>query len=255
MRNLTSRLPLLDEARGLCLLLMLLYHGAYDLIAYCDISIPLYESPLLHQLLQPFFAALFILISGACCPLSRHPLRRGLLALGCGLAATAATLWAGVGLPDWFGILHFLGCMKLLYAALRRPLERIPPYLGALLGVSLFFLFYQLPYGALGWGPFTFPLPQTLYQWDWLFPLGLPGPGFSSSDYFPLLPWGMVFLAGVCLGKPLSQHPPKGFYASRCPALAWLGRHSLFLYLLHQPVLVFGLPPIIQGLRVLGLPI
>ena len=248
-------MPALDELRGFCLLLMLLYHAAYDLITYCQIPIPLYTHPLLQNFLQPLFAGLFLLLSGCCCLRSRHPFRRGVLALGCGLLATAATLLAQIGLPDWFGILHLIGCMKLLCALLRRPLRRLPPLPSAIACLLFFFLFYQLPYGRLGCGPVTLPLPAWLYQSPCLFPLGLPGPGFASADYFPLLPWGFLFLLGVFLGEELGPAPPAGLLHPHFPPLAWLGRHSLAIYLLHQPVLVWGLPPLTAGLRALGLPI
>ena len=76
----------------------------------------------------------------------------------------------------------------------------------------------------------------------WLMPLGLIPPGFSSSDYFPLLPYLGWFLLGACLGRLLygrrqSLLPdfPSGAWPVR--ALRWCGTHSLWIYLLHQPVL------------------
>ena len=67
-------------------------------------------------------------------------------------------------------------------------------------------------------------------------------PGFSSSDYFPLLPYLGWFLLGACLGRLLYSERrsllpdfPAGAWPIR--ALRWCGVHSLWIYLLHQPVL------------------
>ena len=74
----------------------------------------------------------------------------------------------------------------------------------------------------------------------WLLtPLGFAPYGFTSSDYFPLLPNFGYFLLGAVAGKRAyagrkslfpRETPPLGFFR-------WLGRHSLMIYLLHQPVL------------------
>ena len=76
----------------------------------------------------------------------------------------------------------------------------------------------------------------------WLFPLGLTTAEFASSDYFPLLPNLGWFLTGALLGRTvyrkgesLLPRVPSG--AAPVRALAWCGRQSLLLYLLHQPVL------------------
>ncbi|MCX6569388.1 MAG: heparan-alpha-glucosaminide N-acetyltransferase domain-containing protein, partial [Candidatus Aminicenantes bacterium] len=68
---------------------------------------------------------------------------------------------------------------------------------------------------------------------------GLPSQSFSSLDYFPLIPWFGVFLIGVALGKSV--------YASKRSLLPWrmpptfvnfAGRHSLIIYIVHQPVIM-----------------
>lgn len=69
--------------------------------------------------------------------------------------------------------------------------------------------------------------------------LGFPQPGFYSTDYFSLLPWIFLFWAGLFLHRFLALRgvfSRPGFHL-KFPVLNWMGRHSLLLYLLHQPVL------------------
>ena len=75
-----------------------------------------------------------------------------------------------------------------------------------------------------------------------LFPLGIVRPAFSSSDYFPLLPNLGYFFVGIFLGRTLyakkrSLMPKVNSSAAPIRFLSWCGRQSLFIYLLHQPVL------------------
>lgn len=60
---------------------------------------------------------------------------------------------------------------------------------------------------------------------------------FYSTDYFGLLPWLFLFWAGYYLHKAVGRRRMEPLRRSVCPALGWMGRHSLLLYLLHQPVI------------------
>ena len=56
----------------------------------------------------------------------------------------------------------------------------------------------------------------------------------------PLAPWAGIALAGIALGHALAR---RDFVALTPLAgsrawLAWLGRHSLAVYMVHQPVLL-----------------
>ena len=70
-------------------------------------------------------------------------------------------------------------------------------------------------------------------------PLGFAPYGFTSSDYFPLLPNFGYFLLGAVVGKR-AYAGRKSLFPRETPPLGlfrWMGRHSLMIYLLHQPVL------------------
>ena len=154
-------------------------------------------------------------------PISRNNWRRGLKILLCALAVTAATYWFDPGSTVRFGILHFLGAAALLYQLLRPLLNRFPP--NPLVCLALFFAarFATKPH----------------YNVPGLWWLGFRQPGFSSGDYFPLLPWFFMYLLGVWLGKYLAQgRAPVWLERLRCPWLEKIGRHTLLIYLLHQPL-------------------
>lgn len=235
-----DRVWLLDELRGLSILLMVLYHAGYDLIYIFGVHIPFFHSSFLN-LLQSLFAGLFILISGCCCRLSRSNLARGAAVLALGLGMTLVT-W--LFLPDQlilFGILHLLGASMLLFALLRPLLDPVPVPLGVLLTASLFAATWLLPRESLGFfGIAFFDLPKELFTYSWLFPFGFTAPGFSSSDYFPLMPWFFLFLCGSYLGIPIREKRfPAFFYKRHIPFLSLAGRYTIWIYLLHQPV-VYG---------------
>ena len=238
------RVVLLDELRGLCIILMVIFHGAYDLVYIFGIDIPIFYGPFLQRFAQPFVAGIFILISGIVSRYSRSNLGRGLLVLACALLMTLVT-WRVM--PDQlilFGILHLLGLCMVAYGLIvrlrRGKPDRLPALVGTALFAALFALTWNVPRGYLGFAhtPLMLRLPGAFYAGPWLSPLGFPGPGFTSADYFPLLPWTLLFAAGTYCGALFHMgHMPAFFYRSHVPALAAVGRHTLWIYLLHQPVI------------------
>lgn len=81
-------------------------------------------------------------------------------------------------------------------------------------------------------------LPQALYAGYTTAYLGFMPKSFFSTDYFPLLPWLFLFWAGYFLHHLLGRERLAPLRRSVCPPLGWMGRHSLVLYLLHQPVIL-----------------
>lgn len=82
-------------------------------------------------------------------------------------------------------------------------------------------------------------LPSFLYQNLLTAYLGFPPPDFYSTDYFSVLPWGMLYLCGyfLCLICREKGWLDRALFRLNIRPLAWIGRHSLLIYLLHQPVL------------------
>lgn len=243
------RVRLLDMLRGFSVVSMVAYHTMYDLVYFFGVvDAPWYRGwP--GYLWQQSICWVFILVAGASLHYGRSPARHGLIVLGCALALTAVTAIIGPPMLVAFGVLHMLGCSMLLFALLRRPLQRVPAVWGLAASFLLFALTKGLPYGYLGFLDIPlWELPTGLYTTGFLFPLGLPGPGFYSSDYFPLIPWFFLLTTGyygwALLKKRVPATPP-----GKNP-LEWTGRHSLIIYMAHQPV-IYGVLWILAALGVL----
>ena len=226
-KSKTPRYALLDELRGAAIILMVIYHAFYSLgyVFGSERGRSLFAA---MTPAQPFIAGTFILLCGLCCRLSRSNLKRGLVLAGAAALVTLATLAMtlfGVNEVIRFGILHFLACAVLLFSLIVKLPEIIPPWVQVTAFASLFFLFRF-------WRPFP---PTDFFL---LYALGFPSATLRSADYFPLLPWLFLFLAGTAIGVYAKQGRfPAWCVKSRVPPLAWLGRHSLLIYLLHQPAL------------------
>ncbi len=234
-----GRIHSMDELRGFAVFCMIFYHGFYTAGFLFGSEVGAYFFRFFAPA-EPFFAGLFIFISGIACNLSHSNLARGLKLLAVALGVTLVT---GVFVPQdiiVFGILHFLAvCMILCGLLDRRPARARFRWRQPAACAALYLLTCSLPAGALGpGGAWSLALPRALYAAGWLAPLGLPGPGFASADYFPLLPWGFVFAAGVFVGRlAAGGRFPAFLYPRRAPGLSWLGRHALLLYIVHQPVI------------------
>lgn len=239
-----TRIALLDELRGFCVLLMVIFHALFTFgyllgIGFCK-RLFLFFMPL-----EPLFAGVFIFLCGLCCVFSRNNLKRGLL-----LAAVAAgvSLVMAIGFSDepiWFGVLHLLSVCILLYAAIAPLLRRVPVWLGVVVCAVLFVLCWNIPsqyengYFGIA-GVWTLPVPTTLIRRPWLYPLGLGRIDGVQGDYFPLLRWIFCFFAGNFIGRPIANGAlPAWTYRSHIPPFSFLGRHALAIYILHQP-LIYG---------------
>ena len=232
-----ARYRLLDELRGLDLISMMLYHGMWDLVFLFGVAQKWYTG-------RPGFAWqqsicwVFILLSGFCLPLGHHPFRRGAVVFGAGALVTAVTLLFLPGDVVWFGVLTLLGSAMLLTAGLDPLLRRVPPSAGVAVSALLFWVTYPTMNGFWNLPGRRLALPQALYaSWPTAY-LGFMPKSFFSTDYFPLLPWLFLFWAGYFLHQLVGRGRLAPLRRSVCPPLGWMGRHSLVLYLLHQPVIL-----------------
>lgn len=231
-----SRYALLDELRGLDLISMMLYHACWDLVFLFDMNMRWYAGTP-GRLWQQSICWVFILLSGFCVPLGRHTLRRGVTVFAAGALVTAVTLVFMPGDRVIFGVLTFLGSAMLLTGVLEPLLKKIPPAAGLAVSAVLFALTYHLDERWLGFGGLRLALPDAWYANYFTAFFGFLPFDFYSTDYFALLPWLFLFWAGYYLHKAVGRRRMEPLRRSVCPALGWMGRHSLLLYLLHQPVI------------------
>ncbi len=235
------RYTLIDALRGLAVVLMIIYHGLWDLIYLFGVSVPWFTQwP--GALLQSLIRWTFILISGFCFCMGRHKWKRGLMSLLGSAVITAVTLIFMPDSPIHFGILSCLGSAVILTIPLEKLFRRIPALLGFGLSFLIFLLLLKMETGWVCFlGKPLFQLPQWLYRNMFTAYLGFPGPGFSSADYAPVLPWLFLFWTGFFLYRLFQKRnwlPLLGRVG--CKPLQWVGRHALVIYMIHQPA-VYGI--------------
>ena len=239
------RYRLLDTLRGYSLASMILFHTCWDLVYLYGYDWTWYKGTP-GYLWQQSICWAFILISGFCMGLPKddRPLagscRRGLLVLAAGCLVTAATVLFTPDSPIIFGVLFFLGSAMLLTAALRPLLRNCSCRGGLLVSAALFFLLRNINDGSLGFENLILcPLPDVWYGHGLLATfVGLRDKNFFSADYFSLLPWYFLFLAGFFLCRCFLENRETEFFGKGIPVFETMGRHSLLIYLLHQPVIL-----------------
>ena len=130
----------------------------------------------------------------------------------------------------------------LLMMPLERYLKKAGAAVGLLMSAALFFLTRNVNRGFLGFEKWNFlKLPGEWYD-NWIGTyLGFPERGFYSSDYFSLIPWFFLFLTGYFVNRLLYQKNLLLYLeAGKSKILEILGRYSLQIYVLHQPLLYGG---------------
>lgn len=222
-----ERVTALDALRGIALLAMVAYHFCFDLAWFRVTASDFYRDPFwLHA--RTLILSTFLLTAGASLVLAqrsergRAGFRRhvGLIA-ACALAVSAASYLAFPKSFIWFGVLHAIAASLVL----ARPLAAHPRAAlaigAAVIAAGNLLSAPAFDGRALGWIGFATTKPVT-------------------EDYVPLFPWAGVLLAGVAAGHALVRTDFRALAPlARLPrAVAWLGRHSLAVYMLHQPLLI-----------------
>lgn len=232
-----NRYNLIDAVRAVAIISMVAYHLCYDIfmIYGVDSRFIYYPGVILWE---RSICSTFIFVSGISLNFSRHAVRRGIIVNLCGLAVSVVMLIFMPSQQIWFGVLNLIGCSMLITYALRKPLGHIPPLAGMLLSFLLFSFLYSVPNGYVGFFKTKLTdLPGALYFTDVLAPLGLSSPSFRSSDYFPLIPWLFLFICGWFFWRFIRERGWDSPFRFNIPVLSFIGRYSLIIYLVHQPLL------------------
>ena len=212
------RYPELDIARGAAVIAMIAYHAVFDIFYFKTGTAPYVGAAIV-------IASTFIFISGICAHISWHRYKgiKKTLWRSAKLAAAALTITAVSFLllkGGWivFGILHFFAVVGLVSIPLLLLRNRW------LLAIAIV---------AFALGTFVNTNPYLL----WLLPTS-----FATFDYFPLVPWLGVYALGICFGRIVYKNGKRSFaWHFRSKALEWVGRHSLLIYFLHQPIILAAL--------------
>ena len=224
-----KRIESIDALRGLSLVLMVIHHFLYDLVVLCGAPEWLFSNPV-FDMLHYIFAGTFILLSGVSSRFSHSNLIRGIKCFLIAMVMTVVTSLPVIDLPIRFGVLHLLGTCMIFFGLTWKVWDLIPRKIAPVLYVALLvgsaLLVEHVSIGSAA---------------HYLFPLGWTYPNFYSADWFPIFPWLFVFLLGTWAGLYIKEHKlPERFYTFTCPVLPRVGRCSLLIYVLHQPVL-YGL--------------
>ncbi len=223
----------IDVARGCALAMMIAYHFTFDINLFARLGIDFNQDPLWLGF-RAVIVSLFLLLVGVSQSLVQQQgfdrlryLRRLVLLIVC---AGLVTLGSRMMFPTtyiFFGILHLIALASIL-GLLTIRLGR----LGLVAGIVMIIMGIFFSHA---W------FDQPALQW-----IGLMTHKPFAEDYVPLLPWFGVVLVGQFLGQLLYRRPAGARirdWSSTAPPfrlLAFSGRHSLMIYMVHQPVL-FGL--------------
>jgi uncharacterized membrane protein len=226
------RIEAVDAARGIALLAMAVYHFSWDLSFLQLAAIPVATDPGWKWFAR-IIAGSFLFLVGVSLVLGhgegirwRSFLKRLAIVSAAAAGVTVATYLAFPLAYIYFGILHCIA----LSSVLALPFLRLP-WWAALAAVAMVFAIAE--FGA----------SELFNRWPLLW-TGLSTRVPFSNDYVPIFPWFAMVLAGVGAARLLAPFLREGSLArwrADGPigrALAFAGRHSLAIYLLHQPLLL-----------------
>lgn len=222
------RIYALDTIRGILILGVVLYHFLYDLSVFYNVSIPLLNVGWV-RLLRDAGAGIFIFIAGISCNLSSNNLRRGIIALIWGMVISVITYVFMPGQVIVFGILHLIGTSILLYCLLPKKTETVEPRFGILFCMLCYLLFLPIRKIRIEAGWYAARLVLFIAGFD---------TGLYSADYYPVIPWIFIFIGGTLMKKYVTnEYVCDKYYENRFPVINAIGRNTLFIYILHQPLL------------------
>ncbi len=265
-----KRYPVLDEIRGITLCSMILYHTVWDLVYMFGVKWEWYHTDFAY-IWQQSICWSFILLSGFCFSMGKVKWKRGCIVFGAGVLISLVT---EIFMPEQrirFGVLTLLGSSMLVMESIRmiahiwhcrkdsceEKKEIVtgknkgigPDYkeisknkYGMIISATAFLVTKRINDGYLGFSDIKLAsLPQGWYQkGDFGTFLGFTERTFYSTDYFSFMPWFFLFLTGYFL-YGIFQEKDWLSGLSELPSMGkvwrFLGRNSLLIYLLHQPII------------------
>ncbi|SHF53690.1 heparan-alpha-glucosaminide N-acetyltransferase [Devosia limi] len=227
------RFALVDIVRGVAIIAMVVYHLFWDLSYFRFIAADVGNDPV-WVLFARSILAVFLFLVGVGLVLGhgrgdirwRSFWRRwGFVVVGA-LAISVATWFAFPQSFVYFGVLHAIALFSLMgLAFLRAPLWLAAGVAAVVIALPFFY-------------------SDALFNekaWSWIGFWQVPP---STNDLVPVFPGLGVVLLGVIAARLVLSSAWAPRLAAIAPAgrlarlLAWLGRWSLLLYLVHQPILL-----------------
>jgi uncharacterized membrane protein len=261
-----SRIFELDLIRSFCFFCMIVDHAAYDfaflfpylfsrkeripffdaLSSFCQT----YWNSTLREIAWYFIVSLFFLLVGICSVLSKSNFKRGLKITIFALVISLVTYIGAVITKDpenfdSFGVLHFIGCSLLIISLLEKFIHKPIVYFISgivIIGVGIYFIVDLQKVVPMDYSS----LPNIILGQM----LGTLLSGDDSFGFFPFL--GIIFI-GYFLGLLLYTKKKSIFKKNpEQKALTFLGRYPLWVYLLHQPVIIiiFGIIYLLCGYHI-----
>lgn len=226
-----QRLLLIDALRGVAIVMMVVFHFCFDLSYFGLADFDFYgDSFWVHA--RTLILSSFLFLVGVSLILTTRQglvldryLRRLAYLVAAALLVSLSTWWMFAERFVFFGVLHFIALASVLGLLLVRA-----RWLNLILGIAVIIVAnrYQSPW---------FDEPGR--RW-----IGLMTHKPPTEDYVPLLPWFGVVMLGAFAGpamQRLASRVQPHCAVSPVEYLAFAGRHSLLIYLLHQPLLLGGL--------------
>ena len=231
----------LDSIRGITLFSMILFHVVWDLVHLFRVDWDWFYT-IFAFLWQQSICWTFIVLSGFCWSLGKRKLFRAFVTFGAGLLISLVTELVAPVQRIRFGILTFLGAACFLLILLDKYLKKVSPCGGFAFCCAAFLFVYGINDGYVGIKKFLeMKLPVAMYRMgDVGSFVGFTEFQFYSADYFSFFPWIFLFLVGyftyqiVETGGSLPKLAAKKSWGK---IWDWLGRRSLLIYMLHQPVI------------------
>ncbi|MBI1205679.1 MAG: DUF1624 domain-containing protein [Azospirillum sp.] len=227
-----ERAAAVDALRGAALVAMIGYHLCWDLTFFGLAGFALFTDPFWLGLRNAILCS-FLGLAGVSLVFGhrqgiRWPkaARRFAVLAACAAAITAASSIFFPDSPILFGVLHHLalaGLLGLAFVAVQAPIT------------------VMIAAAACVAAPWLLASPS--FDGPWLNWTGLAAHEPTSNDFVPLLPWFAAVLTGIALARLMPEAASAALQVWRPAswpggALAWIGRRSLMVYLLHQPILM-----------------